>query len=71
MKWFFLPLRQNLFYFSRAGKFCLAQGLGQLTRDVLCDVRTLNSRRDVTLALPRKKSNNLRREPLCDVKLHK
>ena len=36
--------------FSDAGKFCLAHGLGQLTRDVKSDVRTLNFRSDVIFA---------------------
>ena len=34
--------------FSDAGKFCLSQGLRQLTRDVKSDVRTLSFRNDVT-----------------------
>ena len=41
-----LPLRQSLFYFCGAGKFCLAHGLRQLIRDV----RTINFRSDVTYA---------------------
>ena len=43
----FLPVRQNLFYFSGAGKFCLAHGLGQFICVVKSDVRTLNFRSDV------------------------
>ena len=31
---FFLSMRQNLFFYSGAGKFCLAYGLGQIIRDV-------------------------------------
>ena len=50
----FLLMRQNLFYFSGAGKFCLAHGLGQLTRDVKSDVRTLNFGSDVIFAPPQK-----------------
>ena len=38
----FLPMRQSLFYFSDAYKFCLAHGLRQLTRDVKSDVKTVN-----------------------------
>ena len=34
------PMRQGLFLFSGAGKFCLALWLRQLTRDVKSDVRT-------------------------------
>ena len=30
---FFLPMRQSFSIFSGAGKFCLAHGLRQLTRD--------------------------------------
>ena len=30
-----------MFYFSGAGKFCLAHGLGQLTRDVKSVEKTL------------------------------
>ena len=56
--------------FSGAGKFCLALGLGQLTRDVKSDVRTLNFRSDVTYALPRRTPNDIRRRSLCDVKCH-
>ena len=50
---FFLPVRQNLFYFSGAGKV-YAHGLGQFTCNVKCDVRTLNLRSDVTFAPPPK-----------------
>ena len=43
----FLPMRQSLFiFFGGAGKFCLAHGLGQLTRDIKSDDRTLNFRND-------------------------
>ena len=35
---YFLPMRQSLFYFSGAGKLCLAHGLRQLTRDTKSDV---------------------------------
>ena len=45
----FLPLRQSLFHFSGAGKFCLAYRLRQLISDVKTDVRTLNFRSDVIL----------------------
>ena len=44
----FLPMRQSLFYFSGAGKFCLAHGLRQLTRVVKSDIRTFKFRSDVT-----------------------
>ena len=37
----FLPARQSLFYFSSAGKFCLAHGLRQLTRDTKNDISCL------------------------------
>ena len=40
--------------FSGAGKFCLAYGLRQFTRDIKSDVSTLNLRSGVTFALPRK-----------------
>ena len=45
-------MTQNLFYFSDAGKFCLAHGLGQLTCDVKSEDRTLNFRSDVIFAPP-------------------
>ena len=48
----FLPMRQNLFYFSGTGKN--AHGKGQLTRDVKSDVRILNFRSDVIFAPPQK-----------------
>ena len=51
---FFAPMRQSFFYYSDAGKFYLAHGLRQLTRDVKSDVRILNFRSDVTFVLPRK-----------------
>ena len=38
--------------FSGAGKFCLAHGLGQLTRNVKSDAGTLNFRSDVIVAPP-------------------
>ena len=44
----FLTYKTVLFYFSGAGKICLAHGLRQLTRDVKNDVRTLNFRSNVT-----------------------
>ena len=59
------------FIFSGAGKFCLAHGLRQLTRDVKRDVRILNLRSDVTYSLPRKIPNGVRRRSLFDVKIHK
>ena len=34
----FLLMRHSLFYFSGAGKFCLAHVLRQLTRDTTSDV---------------------------------
>ena len=53
-------MRQNLFFFfSGAGKFCLAHGLGQLTSDVKSYVRTLNFRSDVIFA--RKTQNDVRK----------
>ena len=51
-KLIFLPMRQSLFYFSGAGKFCLAHGLRQLTRDFKSDIRTLNFRSDVSYLPP-------------------
>ena len=57
--------------FSGTGKFCLAHGLGQLTRDVKRDVRTLNFRSVVIFAPPRKTPNCVRRRWLCDVKWQK
>ena len=56
---------------SGAGKFCVAHGLGQLTRDIKSDVRTLNFRIDVTFAPPRKTPNGVRRRSLCDMKSKK
>ena len=65
---FFLPMRQSLVYFfSGAGQFCLAHGLGQLTHDVKSDVRTLNFRSDVIFAPPRKTPNDVRKRSLCVV----
>ena len=49
-----LPMRQSLFYFSGVGKFCLAPGLRQLTRNVKNGVRILNFRSEVTYTPPRK-----------------
>ena len=48
----FLPMRQSCSIFSSAGKFCLANGLRQLTGDVKHDIRVLNFRSDVTFAPP-------------------
>ena len=62
-------MRQNLFYFSAAGNFCVAYGLGQLTRDVKSDVRTLNYRSNVIFAPPLKTPNNVRKRLLCDKKV--
>ena len=56
--------------FSGAGKFCLTHGLGQLTRDVKSDIRTLNFKSDVFFATPRKTPNDIRKDLLCDVKCH-
>ena len=53
-------MRQSLFYFSDAGKYYLAHGLRQLTRDVKSDVRTLNFISDVTYAAARKTPNDVR-----------
>ena len=64
---YFLPMRQNLFYFSGAGKFCLAHGLRQLTREVKNDVRTLNFRSDVTTKI----LHDVQGRSLCDVKCQK
>ena len=52
-------MRKTLFYFSGAGKSCLAHGLGQLIRDVKSDVRTLNFKSDVIFAPPRKTPNDV------------
>ena len=69
---FLLPKRHSLFYFFRgAGKFCLANGLRQLTRDAKSDVRTLNFRTDVIFASPRKPPNDDRKRSLCNVKCQK
>ena len=54
--------------FSGAGKFCLAHGLKQHTRDNKHDVRTLNFRSDVTFAPLRKTENHVRKMSLGDVK---
>ena len=51
--WDLLPIRDNFYsIFNRAGKFCLAHGLRQLTGDVKRDVGTLSFRIDVTFAFP-------------------
>ena len=47
--------------FSGAGKFCLAHGPGQLTRDVKDDVRTHNFRSGITFAPSRKTPNDVRK----------
>ena len=57
----FLPKRPSFFYFSGAGKFCLAHGLRKLTRDIRSDVRTLNFRSDVTYLTQQKSLNDVRR----------
>ena len=62
--------------FSGAGKFCLAPGLRQLTRDIKNDVRILYFRSDATFVSPmcyhqKKSPNNIRRRSLCDLKCHK
>ena len=67
---FFLPLRQSSI-FSVAGKFCLAHGPRQLSRDVKHDVGTQNFRSDVTFALPQKTQKHVRKRSLCDVKCQK
>ena len=51
--------------FSGAGKFCLAHGHRQLTRDVKSDVRTLNLKNDITYPPPRKTPNDVRRRSLA------
>ena len=51
--------------FSGAGKFCLVHGLRQRTRDVESDFTTVNFRSDVTYALPRKSSYDVRKRSLC------
>ena len=68
----FLIYETDLFYFLYfyAGKFCLAHRLGQLTRDINCNVRILNFRSDVTYALPRETPNDVHRKSLCDLKCH-
>ena len=57
----FLLVRQNLFYFSCAGKFCLAHMLRQLTCNVKSDIRTLNSRSDVIFAPPGQRLNDVQK----------
>ena len=55
--------------FSGAGKFCLAHGLRQLTREVKSDARRKsNFRSGVTYAAPRKTRNDVKGRLLCDVK---
>ena len=49
----------------------LVYGLGQLTRDVNSDVRTLNFRSHVIIAPPRKSPKDVRKKSLCDVKCQK
>ena len=63
---FCLLLRQSLFYFQRCWKILSSHWLRQLTRDAKNDVRILNFRNDVTDALPRKTTNDVRRRSLCD-----
>ena len=65
---YFLPMRQILFYFSGAGKFCLAHELRQLRRDVKHIFKTLNFRSDVTFAPTPETPNDIRKRSLCDVK---
>ena len=67
----FLSVRQNLFYFNGAGKFCLAHRLSQHASDVKCDVKILNFKSDVIFAPPRKIPNDVRKRSLCDVKYQK
>ena len=69
----FLPMRQSLSILSGGvGKFCLVHWLSQqLTRNVKHEVRTLNFRRDVTLAPTRKTPNDVRKRSLCNVKCKK
>ena len=57
--------------FSGAGKFCLAHGPRQLTRDVKCEVRTLDFRSDVTSAPSRKTPNDIQKWSLCEIKCQK
>ena len=57
--------------FSGAGKFCLAHGLRQLTRDVKSDVRTLNFISDVIYVAPRKTPNDVRKKSLYNIKCQK
>ena len=64
-------MRQSLFFFCEAGKFCLAYGLGQLMHDVKSDVGTLNFRSDVIFAPPRQTPYDVRKRSLCDVKCQK
>ena len=62
MKETFLTYETDFFsIFGDAGKFCLANGLGQLQPDDKSDVRTLNFRCGVTYASPRKKPNGVRK----------
>ena len=64
-------MRQSLLFFSGAGKFYLAHGMRQLTRDIKGDVKTLYFSNDVIYALLRKAQNDVRRRSFCDVKCHK
>ena len=52
-----LPIRQILFYFSGAEKFCHAHGLRQLTRDTKCDVNFFVYKRYVIFPIIGKKNN--------------
>ena len=68
----FLPLRWSLFYFSGAGKFCLAHGLRQLTcNGGKSDVRTLYGRSHVIYGPPPNMSNDVQRRLIWEVKCHK
>ena len=51
--------------------YCLAHGLGQLTRAVKSNVKTLNFRSDVIFSPPRKTPNGVRKRSLCAVKCKK
>ena len=53
---------------SGAGKFCLAHGLRQLSRDAKLDVSILYFRSDVTFAPTHKISNDVRKSSLWYVK---
>ena len=68
-----VPVRRSFFFsiFSGAGKFCLAHGLRQLTRDIKSDVRILNFRSDLSYSFPQKSPNDVHKRSLCDVKCQK